>query len=815
MLFHTLVELFSIVVAFAVFIVAWNSRKMQDNAYLHVVGLAYLFIGSLDLLHTLSFKGMQVIPSEGFPANQFWIATRCFEALVFLFGFVCISGKRRINGEVLFLVYFIISLLIALSILAWKVFPICFVQGQGQTDFKVNMEYLVILILLTSLVLLYRNRGRFVQKTYYLLAASIFFAILSESCFASYSSNIGPINEFGHYGKLISFFLIYKASVEMAFIRPMDHIFRALRASEQEYRTLAENLPGIILRFDDKLDQIFSNQAPTDPFGADIEKEIRKKLHQQLQTCLKNQAVQSGDFTMNLSGQERIYAYQLIPESHVASSRPGILLICQEVTASRKEKQYLSALLDSIPHQVWTAAPEGTMEYVNEVMCQDFGGSRTLLLNGHWLLHTHPEDFSECQHQWKQGLVNGQAFLIQCRLKMSDGNYLWHLCKAQPIYEQGQLSLWIGTNTNIHEQKKGQELRDEFISIASHELKTPLTSIKAFNQLLLRSSDLDKMQSYLQKVDASTTKLERLINDMLDVSRINAGKLQLNTGSFDLAELLSECIASLQLSTPTHQLEITESTQAVVLADRFRIEQVINNLLSNAIKYSPHANQVIITCKTAQNSAIVSVKDFGIGINSEALEKLFDRYYRADNTAERFGGLGLGLFISSEIIKNHQGTFWIESEQGEGSTVSFRLPLQEQVSHRAEVLDLEYRDGHLHIRCNYVSGCMEVNWTGHQSVKSVQKGGMQMVAILKRSGLHKVLNDNREVLGNWSEASDWAAKVWFPMMVDAGLEQFAWIFSPSIFAKLAAQKSYEQSDEAANVRFFDDMAAAQQWIDHQ
>ncbi|SER48905.1 MASE3 domain-containing protein [Pedobacter rhizosphaerae] len=815
MLFHTLVELFSIVVAFAVFIVAWNSRKMQDNAYLHVVGLAYLFIGSLDLLHTLSFKGMQVITSDGFPANQFWIATRCFEAMVFLFGFVCITGKRRIKSELIFLGYLIISLLIALSILDWKVFPVCFIQGQGQTDFKVNMEYLVILILFISLGMLYRHRRRFERKTYDLLAASIFFAILSECCFASYSTNIGPINEVGHYGKLISFFLIYKASVEMAFIRPVDYIFRALRESEQDYRTLAENLPGIILRFDQKLDRIFSNRAGEDHIGLAIEAEIREKLQHQLRMSLENQISQSGDLTLMLNGQERIYAYQLIPESLAGSSRLSILLICQEVTASRKEKQYLNALLDSIPHQVWTAAPGGTLEYVNEVMCEDFGESRASLLEAHWLLHIHPEDFAESQRQWNQGLENGQAFLIQCRLKMSDGIYRWHLCKAQPIYEQEQLSLWIGTNTNIHEQKKGQEQRDEFISIASHELKTPLTSIKAFNQLLLRSRDLGKMQSYLQKVDASTTKLERLINEMLDVSRINAGKLQLNTSSFDLAELTRECIAAWQLSSPSHRLEMTEDMEAIILADRFRIEQVINNLLSNAIKYSPEAQEVIVTCKTAQNSAIVSVKDFGIGIAPQELEKLFDRYYRADNAAERFGGLGLGLFISSEIIKNHEGTFWIESEPGKGSTVSFRLPLEEQLPQQVEALNLEYHDEYLHIWCNQVSGCMEVSWKGYQNVKSVQHGGMQMLAILKRSGLHKVLNDNREVLGNWSEASDWAAKVWFPMMVDAGLEHFAWIFSPSVFAKLAAQKSYEQSDEAANVRFFDDMDAAQEWIDHQ
>jgi anti-sigma regulatory factor (Ser/Thr protein kinase) len=396
---------------------------------------------------------------------------------------------------------------------------------------------------------------------------------------------------------------------------------------------------------------------------------------------------------------------------------------------------------------------------------------------------------------------------------MADGQYLWHLGRAVPILENGEVILWIGSNTNIDLQKKGQEQRDEFISIASHELKTPLTSIKAFNQLLARTNDLERAKSYLQKVDTATTKLESLINDLLDVSKINAGKLQFNKSIFNLNELLKECCGNLQLSVTTHRIIFNEAEHINIYADRFRIEQVIDNLLSNAVKYSPHADVVNVTFKVEQESIIIAVEDHGIGIDSRELEKLFDRYYRSDNAAERFGGLGLGLFISSEIIKAHQGTFWIESELGVGTTVYIRIPLNETAVIKGSVAKgLNYSNEYLTISCNDQQEWMEVNWTGHQHFKSVQNGGLQMIELLKSSGLKKVLNDNREVLGNWSEASDWAGKVWFPMMIEAGLQDFAWIFSPSIFAQLAAQKSFDVSDGKANVRFFYDIEEAKRWL---
>ncbi|RYG15446.1 MAG: PAS domain S-box protein, partial [Chitinophagaceae bacterium] len=729
--------------------------------------------------------------------------------------FMMIGRKRKINTELLFLLYFVVSLLIAASILVWKVFPVCFIPGEGQTDFKIIGEYIIILLLLISLFLLYKRRANFDQKTFQLLAGSIVFAILSECCFATYTTNFGTLNEWGHYGKLISFFLIYKANVQMAFDKPMASIFRELKASETEYKTLAENLPGIIMRFDENLKCIYTNQGTrkNPQFTFSDAEALTKRIWNELEQALVERKNIAGELEVGIQDSRYYYSFQIIPETFDKASESRLLVIFRDITISRKEKLYLSSLLDTIPQQVWTAKADGTIDYVNGIVIRDFALNPDSPFGLGWQHYIHPEDLQESTNAWMHSLSNGSDYNVQFRLRMADGNYLWHLGRAVPILENGEIILWIGSNTNIDLQKKGQEQRDEFISIASHELKTPLTSIRAFNQLLTRTNDLEKAKSFLQKVDMATTKLERLINDMLDVSKINAGKLQFDKSVFILNELLQECCENLQLSVNSHKITLNESENISVYADRFRMEQVISNLLSNAVKYSPDADVVVVSLKVEQEGVIISVEDRGIGIDSQELEKLFDRYYRSDNAAQRFGGLGLGLFISSEIIKAHQGTFWIESELGIGTTVFIRIPLTETALIKNSVAKgLEYSDEYLSINCNYQQRWMEASWTGYQNFESVQNGGIQMIEVLSSSGLKKVLNDNREVLGNWSEASDWAGKVWLPMVIEAGLQDFAWVFSPSIFAQLAAQKSFDVSDGKANVRFFHDMEEAKRWL---
>lgn len=227
----------------------------------------------------------------------------------------------------------------------------------------------------------------------------------------------------------------------------------------------------------------------------------------------------------------------------------------------------------------------------------------------------------------------------------------------------------------IAELKISEARKDEFLSIASHELRTPLTGIKAYNQLLQRTLESEKSKDLAAKEEVQVHRLEKLINDLLDVSRINAGKIIYSTEEFEFDAMIRDSAEIAHHTYPKAEIIIEQNDPVTYSGDKVRLEQVMQNLLSNAVKYSPDSERVIIRSKQDGDNIVVSVTDFGIGIHQEHVDKLFDRYYRVDHTAMRFGGLGLGLFISAEILSRHNGKFWIESEPGKGSTFYFSLPM--------------------------------------------------------------------------------------------------------------------------------------------
>ncbi|ARS39111.1 hypothetical protein CA265_05255 [Sphingobacteriaceae bacterium GW460-11-11-14-LB5] len=477
------------------------------------------------------------------------------------------------------------------------------------------------------------------------------------------------------------------------------------------------------------------------------------------------------------------------------------------------EEPSSALLLNAIPQQVWTANSAGEINYVNDVICRDFGHSPKTILAQGWTSFVHQDDLLSSIQRWKASLESGKEYTNEFRLLFSDGLYYWHLVIARLVKQKGKPDIWVGTNTNIHTQKMNEARKDEFISIASHELKTPLTTIKGFHQLLLRIAEEGKVKSYLERSSGQLNRLEKLIGDLLDVSKINAGKMLLNSELFDFSSMLKEVVVEMRQMYPKHELKLAIQDETAFNGDRFRLEQVIHNFVSNAVKYSPDSKTVEINAKIADGNIIVSVTDYGIGIKSSDLEQLFERYYRVDNSSTRFDGLGLGLYISADIIKRHGGSFWIESTLGKGSVFSFKLPLISNYLVSPEIhTKSHYKDKHITISCPADSDTMHVEWTGHQDMHSVKHGGTLMIEYLRANQRSKVFNDNRLVPGTWSEASDWAANIWLPLMELAGLKFFAWILSESAFSQLSAKKSVENDDKQAEIVFFTYAEEGLKWL---
>ena len=290
--------------------------------------------------------------------------------------------------------------------------------------------------------------------------------------------------------------------------------------------------------------------------------------------------------------------------------------------------------------------------------------------------------WKEVLRSGKQPLKEKRKYEGEFRLKRTtDGTYRWHHSQAIPFKdEHGNITAWIGTNIDIDDQKKELEKKDEFIGVASHELKTPLTSLKGYIQLMEFQDNLSEAAKiYVTKATSSINKLQHLIDELLDASKIKAGKLKFQKHDFNLTELVSLCVENCTYMYPAYKIKKELPEDIMVHGNDERIEQVLMNLINNAVKYSPNRKEMIIRAEKDKDSAIVSVIDFGIGMVNSDQELVFERFYRANGGDSTMPGLGMGLYISSEIIKEHNGEINVKSKLNEGSVFSFSLPLATKV----------------------------------------------------------------------------------------------------------------------------------------
>lgn len=257
----------------------------------------------------------------------------------------------------------------------------------------------------------------------------------------------------------------------------------------------------------------------------------------------------------------------------------------------------------------------------------------------------------------------------------------WVIVKSKAIYDDNKKPfLVVNVITDITDRQELEARKDDFMNMVAHELKTPLTTTKVFSQILekdfLKKKDRKSVE-YIHKMNGQIDKLAELVHDLLDVTRINAKGLQMHKETFIIKDLAKEIIDSLQNITK-HPIQFDWHTTSPVFADKERIRQVLMNLLTNAIKYSPQEKKIIVSSHKRDNAILVSVTDFGVGIPKKHQNKIFERFYQAPSNDGTYPGLGLGLYISSQIISQHQGKIWVESKRGTGSTFYFTLPIEQQ-----------------------------------------------------------------------------------------------------------------------------------------
>jgi signal transduction histidine kinase len=288
----------------------------------------------------------------------------------------------------------------------------------------------------------------------------------------------------------------------------------------------------------------------------------------------------------------------------------------------------------------------------------------------------HSDDRVKRETAYTEAYKNGKL-AYEARVIHKDSSVHWIRTNGKVYYNNGKPVRVLGTVLDITEYKRLQQQKDDFLSIASHELKTPITSLKASLQLLERMKDnpsVKMLPRLVEQANRSMDKISALVEDLLNVSRANESQLKLNKKDFDIVELLENCCNHIR-AAGKYQIEISGVKPLIVNADEHAIDQVITNLVNNAVKYAPGSLTIRINTTVEDGYAKISVSDSGPGIPEDKLPHLFERYYQVNASGYYNSGLGLGLYICSEIIKKHNGEIGVKSKLGQGSTFYFTLPL--------------------------------------------------------------------------------------------------------------------------------------------
>jgi len=370
----------------------------------------------------------------------------------------------------------------------------------------------------------------------------------------------------------------------------------------------------------------------------------------------------------------------------------GFVKIMRELTESKKaedaireSEMRLRITLESAEMGVWDYDPANdnvTWNQQHYLMLGLSPDDRPKSMS-YFLQFVHKDDLENVERKLRNAVTVGDTFDVEFRIIRADNkNVRWMNGYGRTIErnEIGIATRIVGVMYDITERKKLEQQKDEFIGIASHELKSPVTSIKGYTQILqhkFESANDDENRQLTQKLDAQVDRLTNLIKDLLDTTRIVEGKLPLHLSDFNMNDLIAERVEDLQKLSDKHKLIFRPETLSMINADRERIEQVLNNLILNAIKYSPDGGDITISSKPDADGVRVTVSDRGIGIPQEHMHKIFERFFRITGPqSDGFPGMGLGLYISAGIVQRHGGKITVDSKKGEGSVFQFTIPLK-------------------------------------------------------------------------------------------------------------------------------------------
>ena len=358
-------------------------------------------------------------------------------------------------------------------------------------------------------------------------------------------------------------------------------------------------------------------------------------------------------------------------------------------------EKHFRHLADLVPAKISNKLPSGEVTFLNKKWLEYTGMSFEDLRDFGYHAMMHPDEIPLFITNLELARINKVSFETEMRFKDFTGKYRWHLNIVSPILDDnGDITMWVGSTTDIQRLKEEEQQKNDFMSMVSHELKTPLTSLKGYLQIMNinmhKCKDLFTTQAVEQSLK-QVNKMTKMITSFLNVARLESSQFTITKTLFDMQQLFDEAEAEVVNMYPTHKIIFSCSSSSSILADYDKIGHVITNLIANAAKYSKEGTEINVSCSSDQSQIEVVISDQGFGIKPQDLKHVFERYYRVD-THYGVSGFGIGLYLCYEIIKLHEGRIWVESEVGIGSDFHFSLPKLLEVNKNKNIVMQEVEE---------------------------------------------------------------------------------------------------------------------------
>jgi PAS domain S-box-containing protein len=476
--------------------------------------------------------------------------------------------------------------------------------------------------------------------------------------------------------------------------------------SVELFQTMAENVPAMIwMSGNDKFNDYFNKtwleftgrtlgEESNEGWLDGVHVDDRQKCIDTYNQSLKEQKGFYLEYRLlRYDGQYRWVADNSVPRYSKDGSFLGFISASIDIDDQKRfrEKIQDSELLfktisNTSPAALWMTDRNRNNIFVSETWLRWTGRTFNEEIRRGWFSAIYEDEREKTIERFFECFNERKNFTAEFRLPGSDGKVRWCLTEGKPYYDiNGAFAGYAGSVADITELKSLEQRKDDFIKMASHELKTPITSINGYVQLLLNiyqdaegealQLSRNTVKSSLGTIAKQVVKLTRLISELLDLTKIESGKLDLNYTAFDLTEMVEEVVQDIRLTTSKHAIIVESNFEGMFYGDKDRLGQVLMNLINNAIKYSPEADSVEVYLEGGSKKASIQVRDHGIGIDKKDFTKIFERFYRAEGKAEQtYPGFGIGLFIASEIVQRHNGTIDVSSEKGKGSIFTVNLP---------------------------------------------------------------------------------------------------------------------------------------------